>query len=224
MHFAPSLQFSTRTHTHTLSLFLLANKKQIIAQTPMIIDFLRSLVNRTTVVKLLLILAYSQMLIQQMDNQTHLIQDLQSTSSQPALASGCCSASSQADHIAHGAAAADSLPLADWFNCMWTSSKACSGGGGATNPPASDGKSPLARLLASVGELCVQIFDSLVLLASASLEKLASVHLLLRSVVAIWLARWRSPIVQRLLQSILVQVSYVGSLLVAPNEQRDDFL
>lgn len=185
-------------------------------------DFLRSLVNRATIVKLLLILAYSQMLIQQMDNQAHLIQDLQSGSSvQQQLVPGgaCC----------HGGQAAaadqpDDPSLTDWFNCMWTSAKACSSPSVsmANNNDKSTLRPLFFRLMSSLIDFCTQTFDSIMLLAMIILQKLASIHLLLHSVGAVWIARWRSPIVHRLVQSILVQVSYIGSLLMSSDGDDDD--
>lgn len=194
------------------------------AQEAPFIDFLRSLVSRTTVVKLLLILAYSQMLIQQMDNQAHLQQDLQtaasssSSSSQLLADSSCCGGG--AGKLAEQENNAHDSTLHGWFNCMWTSAKACSSSSEAAKVTT---RPLIARIVASLIETCSQVFNSIVMLAMSVGHKLASIHLLLHSVGAVWLARWRSPIVHRLVQSMLVQVFYISGLLMSSNDDDDDY-
>lgn len=121
---------------------------------------------RRTLIKVLLVLAYAQMLIQEMDNETHLAEAGTSGESQSATGKG----------------------LTDWFNCMWTSAKACSSGS------SSDGQR--------------RQHSDWIMGCGAALSSLGPV----------WLARWRSPIVQRLGQSMLVQLFYLGSLFFSKPE------
>lgn len=113
-------------------------------------------------IKVLLVLAYAQMLIQQMDNKAHLLESITS------------------DELASQAGDANTKGLADWFSCMWTSAKAC----GSGSPSSANQRRQHGEWLVS-----------------------------LSSLGPAWLARWRSPIVQRLVQSMLVQLLYLGSLL-----------
>lgn len=180
--------------------------------------------NKWTLIKLLLVLAYTQTLIQQMDNRQHLLDWQASTGATSQVGSSCCAASHKESSSAVSRAPAasleaDQLPgaqLRSWFSCMWTSAKACHHLSQApSSTDSATGSGWARRLIELLSDGFGQLSGSLLVLINhlyALLEGAFSVagvaHLL-------WLARWRSPIVQRLMQSMLVQVYYIARVLSA---------
>lgn len=163
-------------------------------------------------------LAYTQTLIQQMDNRQHLLdwQDAQRNQLK-STSSRCCghteshSESEQASFsLATTTKSADNQDdaLRSWFNCMWTSAKACQQVSQTSSR--SSGSNWFMEL----------IRDGLAQLSVSFLLALKHLYTLFHNAFSVfglarllWLARWRSPIVQRLIQSMLVQVYYIGNLL-----------
>lgn len=131
--------------------------------------------SRWALIKVLIVLAYLQMLIQQLDNKEQL--DLMLQLDQPKADS--------ADHH---------WQLSDLFTCC--------------DPQPEVGSSwwPSASCIWQSEKLCSAP-------KVAQQDQLAAMGARLVGVLQVWLARWRSPVVQRLAQSMLVQVLYVGDLL-----------
>lgn len=186
---------------------------------------MRSLANkvplsRWSIIKLLLVLAYTQMLIQQMDNRQLVDQELRllssSLSNADSALSGCCKQDSSATGISNQEGALAST--ADWFQCMWTSAQGCSArlqGTGAKET------SRAARLLSFLVELSGQAIAALLAALHWLYKRLANLDGFLFSVNQVWLARWRSPIVQRLCQSMAFQLGYVAHLMLSTGADAD---
>lgn len=170
-------------------------------------------------------LAYTQTLIQQMDNRQHLIDWQASQPKSAGAVSSCCGQELSADQAAATSLTTpppedeDPNALRNWFNCMWTSAKACQhlsqvGSGKLSHSSWSQ------RLLELLG-------DGLAQLSVSFLLTLRHIYAFIHNALAwfglarlLWLARWRSPIVQRLIQSMLVQVYYIGNLLLATDYEQ----
>jgi len=178
-------------------------------------------------VKVLLVLAYAQMLIQQMDNRNYLQEQVNLLErADLGTAAGCCGGAKgeQAARLSRGAPSTsngqntEGASVADWFNCMWTSAQACS-----SSKQHYDGSrlSKAAKLFEFARDSVAQVLTSLVGFFADTCKRLIALLGLVWTLNSVWLARWRSPIVQRLLQSVLVQVYYVVSLLTATGEQAD---
>ena len=167
---------------------------------------------------MLLVLAYTQMLIQQMDNRQNLEAQASLLADRPS--SSCCHLHNQEEQ-----AVVDSKQqqqqqgsdMAAWFNCMWTSAKACSGGSGSQHQEHQGGssfkQSRASRFWALIRYYLAQTLSSLSNAGSFLLQRYLHLSALIYSVYPVWLARWRSPIIQRHCQSMLVQVYYISSLL-----------
>lgn len=194
-------------------------------------------INKRTLIKILFVLAYAQMLVQQMENKQsfmgqsatgdyRLLLDDSHGVAHPDRTS-CCDgghALSDEPHLTK----AD--PSDSWLSCMWNSAKACSqatsrGSADASSlldqrrPSANRATRYMEALLAFLGELV----SGLVGLLALAAERLAGLHTYLYSGYALWLVRWRSPIIQRLMQSIFVQLHYICSLtLPVESEEVDD--
>lgn len=182
--------------------------------------FRRLPINKPSLIKVLLVLAYAQMIIQQMENRHNLATHtslLAGAASQAALDSApptgpCCARQPDdgQDLInADQGSASGGAGLADWFSCMWTSARACSAN---TAQQQQRARTSGARLLELTTGLLGQLFGFVLSALVYLYERLANVHALIYSA---WLARWRSPIIQRLIQSILVHVCYINSLMFA---------
>lgn len=182
-------------------------------------------------------LAYTQLLIQQTDNRYHLSEQISLIDGDNSIKSpACCSAAS--------AAAADQSQLLAskekeqqsdieaWFNCMWTSAKACAQRPRSSFDAAASNdneklaldsgnktkQSRAARLFELFSEFCSQLMTSLIKSIWWLKERTSEFDLLFQSMYANWFARWRSPIIQRLAQSILVHVYFISALMLASDQ------
>lgn len=120
--------------------------------------------------------------------------------------------------------------LTSWFNCMWTSAKACSSGENADGynkqlaAGSDDGytKNRATRFIEYLFYLAKEIYNYQVKVSRLILDKLRNIVLIMPSVWHLWATRWRSPIIQRLFQSMLVHFIYITSLLLAGDENLED--
>lgn len=179
--------------------------------------WLRRVLSQRTFIKVLLVLVYAQMLIQQMEMRHHLARDEQHQQPQ-ALdegASSCCqSAASEAGGGGPEGVGSSALgALAGWLECVWTSAQAC----GARDRE----RAPLASRLREAASGALGALGATI---GAGYSQLANADAALHSAYALWLARWRSPIVQRLAQSMLVQVAYTASMALAGGEPAPEFV
>lgn len=211
-------------------------------------------ISRTTLIKLLLVLAYTQLLITQMDNRKNLETEVNRLTSVPsskqaqasywfsssysnelsspsaASKSSCCGSSKNEDKA--GVDEEGDNQLSAWFNCMWTSAKACSGAErkgssrqlvtGGKNQEEGLGKSRAMRFIEFMYNLMREIYNYQVKCSRFIMEKLQSLAVIIPFIWRIWITRWRSPIIQRLCQSMLVHFIYITSLLLANDEHLED--
>lgn len=187
-------------------------------------------ITKRTLVKVLLVLAYAQMLIQQMDNKHHLQDQAGLLAAPPSSADfgspsgrSCCSGGDSGAKLELFGESRQPAPsslidstedeggqLSGWFNCMWTSAKACSGMSQQQQQQPSWMAKLVEFLRGALGKLLVWTLELPLLVYRSLLELLG----LLQAARLLWLARWRSPIIQRLGQSMLVQLCYIGSLVL----------
>lgn len=173
--------------------------------------------NKHTLVKVLLVLGYAQMLCQQIDNSNHLqangLAYLGADSTQldrAADSAACCTGASLEEHNQPDRRRAE---LGAWLECMWTSAKACSGGG-REDEDKKVKSSNFVRFIRLLTNQATKVSEFILQMASLTYQRLFHFGSFLRTLNVVWLARWRSPIVQRLGQSILVQAYYIKTLLV----------
>lgn len=191
----------------------------------------RQLIHNKTIIKLLLVLVYAQMLMQQMDNREQLKnsssawqlladpgEETMAPSASSASATTCCGRSAGSGMAQPPVDSSIGDPIAgltNWFDCMWSSAKTCSSSGD---------KQTQQSILGSLRQLLWFLWNQLLAMGQivASLildmvehlrDKLARIDVVAYAIHSLWIARWRSPIIQRLAQSILVQVYYIGSLV-----------
>lgn len=203
-------------------------------------------VSRTTLIKLLIVLAYTQLLISQMDNRKNLEIEVKRltnvhSSSQPtnywfssadrdqqqgADAATCCGGGGSGS--GGGNREQEDGHLSSWFNCMWTSAKACSGSNSGEISKrlagSDDGytRNRATRFMEYLYYLAKEIFNYQTKLSRLILDKLRNMVLIIPSIWHAWITRWRSPIIQRLCQSMLVHFIYITSLLLAGDENLED--
>lgn len=154
-------------------------------------------------------LVYAQMLVQQIDNEHSLLDPLAEPAAADQLptSGGCCgSAAGSAGQPSTGlqAGGQDSSvgSVVAWFDCVWSSARACSSQGHSSGNRMSKIASYLLESLRALSGR----------LMSGAAALVWSVGQTVPALVSLWLARWRSPIVQRLAQSMLVQVYYMLDL------------
>lgn len=150
--------------------------------------------------------------------------------------SSCCGGGSKGEDKA-GAdekAEEDDNQLSAWFNCMWTSAKSCSGAkidrkgssgqlvAGGRNQEEEFGKSRAMRFIEFLFNLMIELYNYQVKCLAFIMEKFESMAVIIPSIWRIWITRWRSPIIQRLCQSMLVHFIYITSLLLANDEHLED--
>lgn len=178
-------------------------------------------ISQTTFLKVLLVLAYAQMLVQQMENK----ENLQSwdhasllLANSEAQHTGSCAGSSGGDsaHCLQGAQQAagstggGALDFAmQWLSCVWSSAHTCS----AVSQPDSSA-TRASRLFDFLSSVWVSALSALAAAPFSFYHTLASLHF-------VWLSRWRSPIIQRLMQSMLVHLYYIGSLVLGGGADED---
>ena len=150
---------------------------------------------------MLLILAYAQMLIQQMDNSTIVKSDEPMDSCR-----------NQMDSKSSGEIPGSNW-IGDWLSCVWTSAQACSGGEAALR----SGGTRFERILGSIQSFASGLVGFLIKFVS-SLKLLDWPQI----VGSVWLSQLGLPIVQRLIQSMAFQIYYIGRLLFASSEDVDD--
>lgn len=179
--------------------------------------------DKRSLVKVLLVLVYAQMLVQQIDNKHNLIDaptraDSPESSSSSSATRCCGGGAAAADQLSDERQPPGESALLAWLDCVWTSARACSAGSAA----ATETRSLAARLIALIGHLFGSISSTATRLAAAALALLWSALRVGPALVPLWLARWRSPLIQRLAQSMLVHVYYIMHLSVARPNDNDD--
>lgn len=178
-------------------------------------------------IKCLIVLAYTQMLIQQMENKRNLSEDYQAATNLLLGTAGhddyeqhqqdttCCSSWPWESKEAEPGLLGSSL---SWFNCVWQSTRACSQRAGQPTG------SRASRLFGVLVGAFRQFLALLINLVSHAYERLISAHLGLAHVYSLWLVRWRSPIIQRLMQSVFIQIFYICSILFGSDDDDQDYL
>lgn len=174
--------------------------------------------------KVLLILTYAQMIIQVTENNKLNENQLAYFPAAPSE-SACCGSGGVGALAGLGGLTGDQQALGrhqegsrlgTWLDCMWTSAKLCSAG--STDRENRPGW--LAQLVGLFAWLLGATLDALRLVADRLVGLLS---LSSYSLAFVWLARWRSPIIQRLSQSILIQVYYIFELIFVRDHQVDRF-
>lgn len=192
------------------------------------------------------------MLVQQMDNKRHLegyandsnqILLLDSSDDEQyqtrqlfgAGVGGCCgSTGALSDSIAKPGLFEG---LTGWISCVWQSAWTCSqsthsggsGFGSLFSDQRVDTRSRAVRYFESATSLLWQL-ATFVLSALAYLYyRFTNLPTSLWAVNALWMSKWRSPIIQRLMQSVFIQLHYIYSLLMKnvddnDNDDEGDFL
>lgn len=181
-------------------------------------------VSRRALLKVLLVLVYAQMLVQRADDRAHVADQIEllSNTAQNSLSRNCCGGDSDDDKAAAANAAAPD-ELTAWFECMWASARKCSGASQVSLEPAAR-SSRAARYWEWTRAVIAHLLTGAWALLLAGWHRLLSVVSLWHAARVHWLARWRSPIVQRLAQSMLIQTLYTGRMLVSiAHGHSDDF-
>jgi len=144
---------------------------------------------------------------------------------------GCCLAQQKRRTNSLGQLEENSAGLVEstigWLSCVWSSARACSKANERALDTVSDSRGPSGwfSILWKITDFILAILSSLLASLFAlilfAVNKLAGLPKVAHSVYFVWLSRWRSPIIQRLMQSMLVQLYYIGSLLLDDYEMEE---
>lgn len=176
--------------------------------------------SKITLVKVLFVLAYAQMLVQQMENrhnlegQAGLFGGYADDEGPYGLSSGCCNGGAKELISVRDYLESSLSGVGNWLACMWTSARTCSAA--LAREEQLRGTSRAARLLDAAVTFSSQLLGTLLGSLGYLYDRLLATPTLLAAVQALWLTRWRSPIIQRLMQSVFVQIYYTCSLVFAP--------
>lgn len=197
-------------------------------------------ISRRTLIKILFVLAYAQMLVQQMENKQNLVDQNHQllldgqqlgfqSEAQTATVSSCCATA--ADDQLDGPARAEGSSTS-WLACIWDSAKACAR---ATSRAAHEGEqrtltdqqgpagtNRVTRFMEALLSFFAQLTVFLVALLAYASARLASLLSSLHVVYNLWLLKWRSPIIQRLMQSVFIQLHYICSLTLFSGDDGDE--
>jgi hypothetical protein len=190
-------------------------------------------INRATLIKCLIVLVYAQMLIKEMENERNLAGETSLLSADDHEAPigvghqhspGCCSSSASATANQDEQRGTGLLEAStSWFQCMWNSAQACTRSVG----DAGSQSSRASRLLDAILGVARQVLGALLTVFAYVYNRTVNAPTSIQYIYTLWLVRWRSSVVQRLMQSVFIQIYYICSILFADddeNSDRDDFL
>jgi hypothetical protein len=175
------------------------------------------------------------MLIKEMENKLNLADQTSfmldsSDGGDAAPSGGCCSSSSS-----RGVQQDQTQNLLDsstsWLQCMWNSAQACAGSGAPASSSLSVGgvgqqSSRASRFLGTVLSFAGSMLGAFLALFAYVYNRILNSHTTIYHIYTLWLIRWRSSIIQRLMQSVFIQIYYICSTLFSDddNDDRDNFL
>lgn len=177
-------------------------------------------INRTTLVKCLIVLVYAQMIIKEMENKTNLEDQtslLHDASDEQATGGGCCSSAHSLRSGDQKGASSLLDSSTSWLHCVWNSARSCAGttaeaAGGGT---AATGvyTSRASRFLEAVLAFAGQCLATALTMFAHIYNRLLTSHMAIYYFYTLWLVKWRSSIIQRLMQSVFIQIYYICSTL-----------